>query len=57
MLLWLHLQVKAIYLHPEPFGIENGLLTPTLKTKRPALQKLFETKIIELYEEVESKTA
>ena len=24
---------KAIYVHPDPFTIEDGLLTPTLKSK------------------------
>ncbi|TMS38193.1 hypothetical protein L596_004969 [Steinernema carpocapsae] len=34
-------QAKDIYLHWEPFSVANGLLTPTLKNKRPCLQKLF----------------
>ena len=32
---------KNIFLSPEPMTPENGLLTPTLKTKRHAVKKLF----------------
>ncbi|XP_010214494.1 PREDICTED: long-chain-fatty-acid--CoA ligase 1, partial [Tinamus guttatus] len=42
-------QVKDIALHPEMFSIENGLLTPTLKAKRPELRKYFKSQIDELY--------
>ncbi|NXO02880.1 ACSL1 ligase, partial [Rhinopomastus cyanomelas] len=42
-------QVKDIFLHPEMFSIENGLLTPTLKAKRPELRKYFQPQIDELY--------
>ncbi|XP_036620252.1 long-chain-fatty-acid--CoA ligase 1-like isoform X2 [Trichosurus vulpecula] len=42
-------QVKGIALHLELFSVENGLLTPTLKTKRPELQKYFRSQIDELY--------
>eukprot|EP00069_Balaena_mysticetus_P005924 bmy_18294T0 len=46
-------QVKHIYLHPEPFSIENGLLTPTLKAKRGELAKYFRTQINSLYEKIQ----
>lgn len=46
-------QVKSIYLHPEPFSIENGLLTPTLKAKRGELSKYFQTEINSLYENMQ----
>ncbi|CAF1306105.1 unnamed protein product [Adineta steineri] len=45
--------VKDIYLHPEQFSVENNLLTPTMKTKRPELGKYFETEIEEMYKNIE----
>ncbi|MED6251017.1 Long-chain-fatty-acid--CoA ligase 6 [Ataeniobius toweri] len=45
-------QVKNIYIHNEMFSIENGLLTPTLKAKRPELKEFFKKKIDELYSSI-----
>ncbi|NXJ76841.1 ACSL1 ligase, partial [Trogon melanurus] len=42
-------QVKDIFMHPQMFSVENGLLTPTLKAKRPELRKYFQSQIDELY--------
>ncbi|XP_068161272.1 long-chain-fatty-acid--CoA ligase 5 [Antennarius striatus] len=42
-------QVKDVYLHPQQFTIENGLLTPTLKAKRAELKTLFQPQIDQLY--------
>ncbi|XP_077000644.1 long-chain-fatty-acid--CoA ligase 1 isoform X4 [Tamandua tetradactyla] len=42
-------QIKGIALHPELFSIENGLLTPTMKAKRPELRNYFRSYIDELY--------
>ncbi|MGH0117905.1 UNVERIFIED_CONTAM: hypothetical protein FKN15_074372 [Acipenser sinensis] len=42
-------QVKDIYIHSEMFAIQNGLLTPTLKAKRPELRDYFKERIEELY--------
>ncbi|XP_007899460.1 long-chain-fatty-acid--CoA ligase 6 isoform X3 [Callorhinchus milii] len=42
-------QVKDIYIHCEMFSIQNGLLTPTLKAKRPELRNYFRKQIEELY--------
>ncbi|NXK26098.1 ACSL5 ligase, partial [Arenaria interpres] len=42
-------QVKDLYVHTEMFSVENGLLTPTLKAKRPELVKVFQNQIEALY--------
>jgi len=42
-------QVKAISLTPEIWSVENGLLTPTLKFKRPALKSHFKETFEDLY--------
>ncbi len=42
-------QVHAVYLTREPWTIENGLLTPTLKIKRNELERHFTQEITELY--------
>jgi len=42
-------QVKAIYLCVKPFSPDDGLLTSTLKSKRSALRKHFQTHIQAMY--------
>jgi len=36
-------------LYDEPFSVENGLLTPTQKMKRPQLRHKFKDDIQEMY--------
>ncbi|XP_074647360.1 long-chain-fatty-acid--CoA ligase 5-like [Tubulanus polymorphus] len=45
-------QVKNIVLKSELFTIKDGLLTATLKNKRPALRKFFQTDTSQLYKEL-----
>lgn len=47
-------KVKAIHLITEPFTAENGLLTPTLKNKRPQLRKHYNNEIQEMYRTTKS---
>ncbi|XP_054577367.1 long-chain-fatty-acid--CoA ligase 1-like [Eptesicus fuscus] len=47
-------QVKGITLHPELFSVENGLLTPTMKAKRPELRNYFRSQIDELYSTIKA---
>ncbi|CAH8681035.1 unnamed protein product [Schistosoma rodhaini] len=42
---------RNIYLTPEPFTVDNGLLTPTMKLARMNLRKHFANTIKNLYEE------
>ncbi|EFW22865.1 AMP-binding enzyme [Coccidioides posadasii str. Silveira] len=42
-------RVKNLALFHEPFSIDNGLLTPTLKLKRPQAVKAFRDVLDELY--------
>lgn len=46
-------QAKDILIYPEAFTIDNGLLTPTLKTRRPECRKYFEMQLEELYRFIE----
>lgn len=45
-------KIKGVYLASEPFSLENGLLTPTLKLKRPESTKAFRDEIDGLYRQV-----
>ena len=42
-------QVRDIHIHPELFSVENGLLTPTFKTKRNDVRKYFADQIGAMY--------
>jgi long-chain acyl-CoA synthetase len=42
-------QIRALHLETRPWTVENGLLTPTLKLKRPALETRFADVIDDLY--------
>jgi long-chain acyl-CoA synthetase len=46
---------KAVTLTDEPFSIENELLTPTLKVKRPQAKAAFAKAIAEMYAEIAAK--
>uniref|UniRef100_A0A8C4HHD0 Arachidonate--CoA ligase n=1 Tax=Dicentrarchus labrax TaxID=13489 RepID=A0A8C4HHD0_DICLA len=46
-------QVKDLHLHPETFSVANGLLTPTLKSRRADIRRVFQEQISSMY----SKTA
>lgn len=41
--------ISNIYIHHEPFSVQNGLLTITLKTRRMTARKQFQTAIQSLY--------
>lgn len=40
---------KKIKLLTQPFGVEQGLITPTLKMRRAELRQAFEREIVEMY--------
>merc|ERR1712100_510904 len=41
--------VKAVTLEHEPFSVDNGLLTPTFKARRPDLKKRYQNNINDMY--------
>ncbi|XP_019619846.1 PREDICTED: long-chain-fatty-acid--CoA ligase 5-like [Branchiostoma belcheri] len=43
-------QVKDIFLCPDQFTVENGLVTPTFKLKRSQLKDTFQTQIADMYQ-------
>jgi long-chain acyl-CoA synthetase len=46
-----HARARAGHLSPSPRTVENGLITPTMKLKRPELEARFATVIDALYEQ------
>ncbi|KAH0399728.1 acetyl-CoA synthetase-like protein, partial [Aureobasidium melanogenum] len=50
-------RVRNVRLMVEPFTVDNELLTPTLKTKRPQTAKKYRTIIDEMYTEAESQSS
>uniref|UniRef100_A0A671VFA7 Arachidonate--CoA ligase n=1 Tax=Sparus aurata TaxID=8175 RepID=A0A671VFA7_SPAAU len=38
-------QVKDLHLHPETFSVANGLLTPTMKSRRADIRRVFQEQI------------
>ena len=47
--------VKDIHLETEPFAVENDMITPTFKLKRPQLQKKYQSEIDAMYQKMKSK--
>lgn len=43
-------QIRKFHLSLEPWTVDDGLITPTLKTKRPQILKHYEQAIVALYE-------
>jgi long-chain acyl-CoA synthetase len=46
-----HARVRAVHLSLSPWTVENGLMTPTMKLKRPELEARFATVIDALYQQ------
>jgi long-chain acyl-CoA synthetase len=44
-------QVRAFQLLPDPFTVENGLLTPSLKMRRPRIELAYRDHIDKMYQE------
>lgn len=49
--------VKRIFITPHPFSVEQGILTPTFKLKRPQAQALFQPQLDAMFKELEAEDA
>ncbi|KAJ2656624.1 medium-chain fatty acid-CoA ligase faa2 [Coemansia sp. RSA 1200] len=47
---------KRIYLESNPFSVENNILTPTLKVKRPVAKDVYSETVNRLYTELNSQS-
>lgn len=45
-----HARIRVLHLSLEPWSVENGLVTPTLKLKRAEIEKRFSREIARMYE-------
>ncbi len=43
-------QIRQFRLSVEPWTVDSGLITPTLKTKRPQILKHYEQEVAAMYE-------
>jgi long-chain acyl-CoA synthetase len=50
-------RIKAIYLTPEAFSVENDIITPTFKIKRNIAKKVFAEQIVQMYAETNAELA
>jgi long-chain acyl-CoA synthetase len=50
-------QVKALTTDAEQFSVDNDLMTPTFKLKRPQLQKRYQADIDALYAQLAASSA
>jgi len=48
-------QMKDIVLEAEPFSVEDELMTPTFKLKRPQLQAKYQKRVDAMYEALKAK--
>lgn len=51
-----HEKVRRFILAPEPFTIEAGEMTPTLKVKRKIVEEKFKNELEEIYKSVVYET-
>ena len=49
------MQVAAIHLFPDLFTVENGLMTPTFKLKRPQAAQAFKDDIDSMYADLKKQ--
>jgi long-chain acyl-CoA synthetase len=48
-------QIKSVYLDPNQFSVENEMMTPTFKLKRPQLQKYYQAQVDAMYKSINQK--
>lgn len=44
--------IRAVKLAPQPFGIAEGLMTPTFKLKRAQLRQQYQAAIDKMYRDI-----
>lgn len=47
------MQIYAVHLTPEPFSVDNGLLTPSFKLKRPQAKDAFQAELDAMYRKLD----